>query len=62
MKEVGVDKNGRPKLEPSGEEVVFECDDVLMAIGPGEQLPLGSSAASASSSTNGTCPRSTRKR
>jgi formate dehydrogenase (NADP+) beta subunit len=33
MKEVGVDKNGRPKLEATGEEVVIECDDVLMAIG-----------------------------
>ena len=33
MKEVGVDRNGRPKLEPTGEDVVFECDDVLMAIG-----------------------------
>jgi NADPH-dependent glutamate synthase beta subunit-like oxidoreductase len=33
MKETGVDAKGRPKLEPSGEEVVIECDDVLMAIG-----------------------------
>ena len=39
MKEVGVDKNGRPKLEPSGEEVVFECDDVLMAIGQENSFP-----------------------
>lgn len=33
MKETGVDAKGRPKLEPTGEEVVIECDDVLMAIG-----------------------------
>ena len=39
MKEVGVDRNGRPKLEPSGEEVVFECDDVLMAIGQENSFP-----------------------
>ncbi|HJU30017.1 MAG TPA: FAD-dependent oxidoreductase [Hyphomicrobiaceae bacterium] len=39
MKEVGVDKNGRPRLEPSGEEVVFECDDVLMAIGQENSFP-----------------------
>ena len=39
MKEVGVDKSGRPKLEPTGEEVVFECDDVLMAIGQENNFP-----------------------
>jgi ferredoxin len=39
MKEVGVDKGGRPKLEPSGEEVVFPCDDVLMAIGQENAFP-----------------------
>jgi NADPH-dependent glutamate synthase beta subunit-like oxidoreductase len=39
MKEVGVDKSGRPKLEPSGEEVVFACDDVLMAIGQENSFP-----------------------
>ena len=39
MKEVGVDKSGRPKLEPTGEEVVFECDDVLMAIGQENDFP-----------------------
>jgi len=39
MKEVGFDKNGRPKREPSGEEVVFECDDVLMAIGQENSFP-----------------------
>jgi NADPH-dependent glutamate synthase beta subunit-like oxidoreductase len=39
MREVGVDKSGRPKLEPSGEEVVFECDDVLMAIGQENSFP-----------------------
>jgi NADPH-dependent glutamate synthase beta subunit-like oxidoreductase len=39
MKEVGQDKSGRPKLEPSGEEVVFPCDDVLMAIGQENAFP-----------------------
>ena len=39
MKEVGGDKGGRPKLEPSGEEVVIECDDVLMAIGQDNAFP-----------------------
>src|SRR4029079_3859809 len=39
MKEVGVDRSGRPKLEPSGEEVVIECDDVLMAIGQENSFP-----------------------
>jgi formate dehydrogenase beta subunit len=39
MKEVGVDKNGRPRLEPSGEEIVLECDDVLMAIGQENSFP-----------------------
>jgi len=39
MKEVGVDRNGRPRLEPSGEEVVFPCDDVLMAIGQENAFP-----------------------
>ena len=39
MKEVGVDKSGRSKLEPSGEEIVFECDDVLMAIGQENSFP-----------------------
>jgi NADPH-dependent glutamate synthase beta subunit-like oxidoreductase len=39
MKEVGVDKSGRPKLEPTGEDVVFECDDVLMAIGQENNFP-----------------------
>jgi NADPH-dependent glutamate synthase beta subunit-like oxidoreductase len=39
MKEVGVDKNGRPKLEPSGQEVVFPCEDVLMAIGQDNAFP-----------------------
>jgi NADPH-dependent glutamate synthase beta subunit-like oxidoreductase len=33
MREVGVDAGGRPRLEPTGAEAVFECDDVLMAIG-----------------------------
>ena len=39
MKEVGIDTSGRPRLEPSGEEVVFECDDVLMAIGQENSFP-----------------------
>ncbi len=39
MKEVGVDKAGRPKLEASGEEIVIPCDDVLMAIGQDNAFP-----------------------
>lgn len=39
MKEVGVDKHGRPKLEATGEEVVIPCDDVLMAIGQDNAFP-----------------------
>jgi NADPH-dependent glutamate synthase beta subunit-like oxidoreductase len=39
MKEVGTDKNGRPKLEASGEEIVIQCDDVLMAIGQENAFP-----------------------
>jgi ferredoxin len=39
MNETGVDSKGRPKLEPSGEEVVIECDDVLMAIGQENAFP-----------------------
>jgi formate dehydrogenase beta subunit len=39
MREVGIDTSGRPRLEPSGEEVVFECDDVLMAIGQENSFP-----------------------
>ena len=39
MREVGVDRSGRPKLEPTGEEVVLECDDVLMAIGQENSFP-----------------------
>ena len=31
--------NGRRKLIPTGEEVVFECDDVLMAIGQENAFP-----------------------
>ncbi len=33
------DKDGRRKLIPTGEEVVFECDDVLMAIGQDNAFP-----------------------
>ncbi|MBO0765229.1 MAG: FAD-dependent oxidoreductase [Hyphomicrobiaceae bacterium] len=33
MAEVGIDTRGQPRLEPLGEEVVLECDDVLLAIG-----------------------------
>jgi NADPH-dependent glutamate synthase beta subunit-like oxidoreductase len=33
------DANGRRKLLPTGEEVVFECDDVLMAIGQENAFP-----------------------
>ena len=32
-------KDGRRKLVPTGEEVVFECDDVLMAIGQDNAFP-----------------------
>jgi formate dehydrogenase (NADP+) beta subunit len=39
MTEVGIDTSGRPRLEPSGEEVVLECDDVLMAIGQENSFP-----------------------
>ncbi|KAB2911667.1 MAG: 4Fe-4S dicluster domain-containing protein [Hyphomicrobiaceae bacterium] len=39
MREVGIDTSGRPRLEPSGEEVVLECDDVLMAIGQENAFP-----------------------
>jgi NADPH-dependent glutamate synthase beta subunit-like oxidoreductase/ferredoxin len=39
MKEVGLDRSGRPRLEPTGEEVVFACDDVLMAIGQENAFP-----------------------
>src|SRR5262249_41243432 len=39
MKEAGIDKGGRPKLEPTGEEVTIECDDVLMAIGQENSFP-----------------------
>src|SRR5690606_20272992 len=39
MKETGSDKHGRPKLEPSGEEVTIPCDDVLMAIGQENAFP-----------------------
>jgi formate dehydrogenase (NADP+) beta subunit len=39
MTEVGIDTSGRPRLEPSGEEMVFPCDDVLMAIGQENTFP-----------------------
>jgi NADPH-dependent glutamate synthase beta subunit-like oxidoreductase/ferredoxin len=39
MAEVGMDTRGRPRLEPTGEEVVFECDDVLLAIGQENSFP-----------------------
>jgi formate dehydrogenase beta subunit len=32
-------KDGRRKLVPTGEEVMFECDDVLMAIGQDNAFP-----------------------
>ena len=37
--EAEYDKDGRRKLVPTGEEVVFECDDVLMAIGQDNAFP-----------------------
>jgi ferredoxin len=39
MREVGIDTSGRPRLEPTGEEVVLECDDVLLAIGQENSFP-----------------------
>ncbi len=33
------DDNGRRRLIPTGEEVLFECDDVLMAIGQDNAFP-----------------------
>ena len=39
MREIGIDTRGRPRLEPSGDEVVFACDDVLMAIGQENSFP-----------------------
>jgi NADPH-dependent glutamate synthase beta subunit-like oxidoreductase/ferredoxin len=39
MREVGGDKGGRPKLEPTGETVTIPCDDVLMAIGQDNAFP-----------------------
>ena len=39
MAEVGIDTSGRPRLEPTGEEVVIECDDVLLAIGQENSFP-----------------------
>jgi NADPH-dependent glutamate synthase beta subunit-like oxidoreductase len=39
MTEVGIDTSGRPRLEATGEEVVIECDDVLMAIGQENSFP-----------------------
>jgi NADPH-dependent glutamate synthase beta subunit-like oxidoreductase len=39
MREAGIDTRGRPVLEPTGEEVVLECDDVLLAIGQENSFP-----------------------
>ena len=39
MREVGGGAGGRPKLEPTGELVSIECDDVLMAIGQENAFP-----------------------
>ena len=39
MKLAGVDARGRPKVEPSGEMVTIDCDDVLMAIGQDNAFP-----------------------
>ena len=56
------DAKGRRNLVPSGEpDQTIECDDVLVAVGQENASP-GSSATAASSSTSGTCPRSTRRR
>ena len=37
--EARYDPNGRRTLIPTGEEVIFECDDVLMAIGQDNAFP-----------------------
>lgn len=37
--EAQYDDDGRRKLVPTGEDVVFECDDVLMAIGQDNAFP-----------------------
>ncbi len=56
------DAKGRRNLVPTGEpDVHIECDDVLVAVGQENAFP-GSSATSASSSTNGTCRSWTRSR
>ena len=34
-----VDENGRRQLIPTGEEQLFECDDVLVAIGQENAFP-----------------------
>jgi ferredoxin len=39
MAEVGMDTRGRPRLEPTGEEIVIACDDVLLAIGQENSFP-----------------------
>jgi NADPH-dependent glutamate synthase beta subunit-like oxidoreductase len=39
MREVGIDRSGRPKLEATGELVTIPCDDVLMAIGQDNAFP-----------------------
>ncbi|MFD2498689.1 FAD-dependent oxidoreductase [Rhizorhabdus histidinilytica] len=55
------DEQGRRRLEPTGEpDEHHECDDVLVAIGQENSFP-GSSATSASNSTNGACRSSTRR-
>ena len=56
------DASGQRKLVPAGEpDQHFECDDVLVAVGQ-ENAFRGSSATWVSSSTNGRCPSSTRRR
>jgi hypothetical protein len=57
------DAKGRRQLVPTGEpDVHFPCDDVLGRDRPGKTRFHGSSATSASSSTNGECRSSTRSR
>jgi NADPH-dependent glutamate synthase beta subunit-like oxidoreductase len=39
MTEAGIDTSGRPRLEPTGQEVTIACDDVLLAIGQENSFP-----------------------
>jgi NADPH-dependent glutamate synthase beta subunit-like oxidoreductase len=58
--EYDIDAQGRITAERITGEEFLEADDVILAIGQ-ENAFRGSSAISASNSTNGTCPRSMRR-